>query len=50
MFGEQVNEYVIGNSVTSIGDYAFCNCTGLTSVTISNSVTSIKSCAFAYCI
>ena len=28
-------------SVTSIGDYAFWDCSGLTSVTIPNSVTSI---------
>ena len=28
-------------SVTSIGDYAFSSCTGLTSITIPNSVTSI---------
>ena len=39
----------IPNSVTSIGDYAFCECSGLTSVTISNSVTSIGECAFASC-
>ena len=31
----------IPNSVTSIGDWAFYHCTGLTSVTIPNSVTSI---------
>jgi uncharacterized repeat protein (TIGR02543 family) len=31
----------IGNSVSSIGESAFYNCTGLTSVTIGNSVTSI---------
>lgn len=29
-----------GKSVTSIGDWAFYSCTGLTSVTISDSVTS----------
>ena len=37
-------------SVTSIGDYTFFKCTGLTSVTIPESVTSIGSYAFAYCI
>ena len=36
-------------SVTSIGNSAFEECTGLTSVTIPNSVTSIGSRAFADC-
>ncbi len=36
-------------SVTSIGDYAFDYCTGLTSVTIPNSVTSIGDGAFSSC-
>ena len=35
--------------VTSIGDYAFCFCSGLTSVTIGNSVISIGEGAFYYC-
>ena len=39
----------IGNSVTSIGDYAFYKCSGLTSVTIGNSVTSIGGYAFYGC-
>ncbi len=38
-----------GNSVTSIGDYAFCYCTSLTSVTIPDSVTSIGDYAFSGC-
>jgi hypothetical protein len=36
-------------SVTSIGDFAFNDCSGLTSVTIGNSVTSIGNYAFDDC-
>jgi len=39
----------IPTSVTSIGDYAFANCRGLTSLTIPNSVTHIGDEAFFYC-
>ena len=39
----------IPNGVTSIGDYAFQGCSGLTSVTIPNSVTSIGNYAFSGC-
>ena len=39
----------IPNSVTSIGEWAFCGCSGLTSVTIPNSVTSIGEDAFQAC-
>ena len=39
----------IPDSVTKIGDYAFCYCSGLTSITIPNSVTSIGSDAFFCC-
>ncbi len=42
-------DITIPNSVTSIGDYAFTDCTGLTSVTIPNSVTSIGNGAFYRC-
>ena len=40
---------IIPNSVTSIGRYAFRNCSGLTSVTIGNSVTTIGYFAFYNC-
>ncbi len=42
-------DYEIPNSVTAIGDYAFSDCVGLTSVTIPNSVTAIGRSAFANC-
>ncbi len=35
--------------MTSIGDYAFAGCSGLTSVTIGSGVTSIGDYAFGYC-
>ena len=45
-----VTSITIPNSVTSIGDYAFTNCTGLTgTLTIPNSVTSIGYGAFSGC-
>ena len=44
------NNTIIPNSVASIGDYAFDNCSGLTSVTIPNSVTSIGNYTFYGCI
>ena len=40
---------IIPNSVTSIGDYAFYDCDGLTSIEIPNSVTSIGYRAFECC-
>ena len=39
----------ISYKVTGIGEYAFYECTSLTSLTIGNSVTSMGSCAFAKC-
>ena len=47
--GKADSEYAIQNSVASIGDSAFENCTCLTSVTIPDSVTSIGDGAFAFC-
>ncbi len=49
VFGSQVTEYVIGDSVKTIGDYAFYYCISLTSVTIGNSVTTIGKLAFNDC-
>ena len=42
-------DVVIPDGVTSIGSYAFNNCTGMTSVTIPNSVTEIGDDAFWGC-
>ena len=45
----EIKNLVIPNSVASIGDYAFCEWTGLANVTIPNSVTSIGWSAFYKC-
>ena len=47
--GNLITELVIPDSVTSIGNYTFYNCTPLTSVSISDSVTSIGNSAFRDC-
>ena len=49
IFGEQVTEYIIGDNVKSIGNYAFYGCSNLTSVTIGNNVTSIYYYTFQNC-
>ena len=49
IFGSQVTQYIIGDNVKGIGDYAFFFCYGLTSITIPNSVTSIGSETFYGC-
>ena len=46
---ELVTDLVVLDRVTSIGDYAFRGCSGLTSVTIGNGVTSIGARAFSDC-
>ena len=45
----KVKKVVIENGVTSIGNFAFYNCTSLTSITIPDSVTSIGEWAFKEC-
>ena len=47
--GKTASDYTIPNSVTNIGDYAFYDCSGLTSVTIPNSVATIGGVAFSHC-
>lgn len=47
--GIEQKDVVIPNSVTSIGSYAFKNCSGLTSITLPNSVRSIRYWAFEGC-
>jgi hypothetical protein len=47
--GKQNGHYSISASVTSIGNYAFWECSSLTSVTIPDSVTSIGEAAFNNC-
>ncbi len=44
-----IPEKLGGYTVTTIGSYAFEDCTGITGITIPASVTSIESCAFLYC-
>ena len=46
---EDIVNVVVTSGVTSIGNYVFCNCSGLTSVRIPEGVTSIGECAFYGC-
>ncbi|UTC48373.1 leucine-rich repeat protein [Treponema vincentii] len=45
-----VGDLIIPDTVTSISDYAFADCQGLTSVTIPNGVTSIRQRTFQDCL
>ena len=46
---KNIKNVIINNGVTSIGNFAFSDCTSLTNITIPNSVTSIGVDAFYYC-
>ena len=48
-WGNTIKNVIICDGVTFIGDYAFSDCTGLTSITIPDSVTSIDTWAFDSC-
>lgn len=48
-FGYQVEEYVLGEEVTSIGQYAFSGCGQLSSINIPSHVTNIGEGAFFSC-
>ena len=47
--GGKTGQYQILNGVTSIGDFAFFDCYGLTSIEIPSGVTSIGDYAFSWC-
>lgn len=48
-YGESITKIVINEGVTSIGDYAFSNCSYVNDVKIPDSVTTIGDRAFAFC-
>ena len=48
-FDKTITSYTIPNSVTTIGEYAFDDCSSLKSITIPDSVTEIGNGAFAGC-
>ena len=49
IFGNQVIDYILGDSITNIGESAFNGCSGLKNVAISDSVLSIGAHAFDGC-
>ena len=48
-YGQNIKRIIIDDSVTSIGNEAFSDCSSLTSVTIGNNVTIIGNSAFSDC-
>lgn len=49
VFGTQVTTYILGDSVKSIGECAFYDCSSLTSITLGKNVSNIGLAAFKYC-
>lgn len=49
LIDRSIIEVVLDSTVTTIGQFAFANCTSLTSIDIPSSVTSIRSGAFQGC-
>ena len=49
IFGWGVEEYVLGDAITSIGKYAFYNCANITSIRLPEHLTSIGESAFEGC-
>ena len=47
---QKIESYIIPDSVTKIGDYAFFRCSSLSDIVIPDSVTDIGKCAFESCI
>jgi surface protein len=47
--GSEIQSIHIPSNVTSIGEYAFSGCTGLTSITLPSGITSIGEAAFQNC-
>jgi len=48
-YDKKITDITFSNSVTTIGDYAFANCTALENIVFSNSITSINHSAFRDC-
>ena len=49
IFGSQVEDYILGDEITVIGDFAFYGATNMKSIKISDNVTRIGQRAFEWC-
>lgn len=49
IFGKQVTEYILGDEITEIGEYAFNGCSALSSITLSKNIKEIKKYSFGGC-